>query len=135
MDARAVTDPSAAGTSGVAHAQALLAFADAVVGQDEAALAAARQALLVEMGAEALVDAAAVASNFERMVRIADGTGIPLDAPLEALSGDFRADLGVDRFGSAANTPAPGVVRRALGGVLRPVARLALRLLGARRRL
>jgi hypothetical protein len=134
VDARAVTDPSVAGASGVDHAQALLAFADAVVGDDDEALAAARRTLLGEMGAAALVDAAAVASNFQRMVRIADGTGIPLDAPLDLLSQDLRAELRLQRFGSAANTPVSGPVRRALGGVLRPVARRAVRLMAALRR-
>ena len=134
MDPRAVTDPSAAGASGVDHAEVLLAFADAVVGDDEAALAAARRTLREEMGAAALVDAAAVASNFERMVRIADGTGIPLDAPLDLLSQDLRAELHLQRFGSAANTPVPGPVIRTLGGVLRPVARRAVRLMVALRR-
>ena len=36
--------------------------------------------------------------NFERMVRIADGTGIPLDGPVVAASNDFREELGLDEL-------------------------------------
>jgi hypothetical protein len=96
FDLHAVTAGEVAG-SGVAHAGALVAFAEAIVGDDDEALASARADVLGEIGPEALVDAAAVASNFMRMVRIADSTGISLDAPMEVLSQDLRAELGIDR--------------------------------------
>jgi hypothetical protein len=105
VDVRAVTDPAAAPGSGVAHAETLVAFAEAIVGDDEAALARARSEVLDKLGPEALVDAASVASNFERMVRIADSTGIPLDAGLVPMSQEVRADLDLARFASSANTP------------------------------
>lgn len=98
VDVRAVTEPTGAPSSGLAHGGELLAFADAMVGRDDAALDRARAALLEAAGPENLVDAAAVASNFERMVRIADATGIPLDRPLEQASGELRAELGLDRM-------------------------------------
>jgi hypothetical protein len=50
------------------------------------------------MGAEAVVDAAGVASNFERMVRIADSTGIPLDDRMSRASKEVREALGLERF-------------------------------------
>jgi hypothetical protein len=103
-----------------------------VLGQDDAELGAARSALLAAVGSEAFVDAAGVVANFQRMVRIADGTGIPLDAPLELLTQDLREELGIEHFGSAANTPKVGRIRRSLGRVLRPVALAALRQLGGR---
>ncbi len=65
--------------SGVAHEEILLALAEAMVNGNEETLSAARTRVLEELGPAPLVDAAAVASNFERMVRIADATGIPLD--------------------------------------------------------
>jgi hypothetical protein len=133
VDLRALTDATAAATSGVAHAEALVELAEAMVGEDDAALAKARGRVLEELGPEALVDAVAVASNFERMVRIADSTGIPVDGPVEVMSQDLRAELELERFGSSANTPASGGARRALGSLLRPIARVALRLLGRRR--
>ena len=93
-----MVDADAASHSGVEHGALLLAFSDAVVGDDDTALAAARAALIAVAGTEALVDAAGVASNFQRMVRIADATGIPLDVPLEVASKDLREDLGLGRF-------------------------------------
>jgi len=71
-----------------------------------------------------------VVANFERMVRIADATGIPLDTPLAVLAGGLSTDLGLQRYGSAANTPGLGLVGKALGGLLRPLAHRALRLAG-----
>jgi len=53
--------------------------------------------VLESLGAGATVDAAAVASNFQRMVRIADGTGITLGA-MEQFSAPARAELDLERF-------------------------------------
>jgi hypothetical protein len=135
VDVRAVVDAESAPTSGIPHAETLIRFTDAVVAGDEAALARARRSVLEELGPRELVDAAAVASNFERMVRIADATGIPLDGPLDVMSADLREDLDLSRFGASANTPAPGVGKRALGQLLRPAVHGALRLAGRLRRL
>lgn len=108
MDVHAVTE--AGRESGVPHGAALLAFAEAVVGGDPAAtlagegggagdaLARARRDLIAAMGVEAMVDAAAVASNFERMVRIADGTGIPLGERLESYARGVIDELGLERL-------------------------------------
>jgi len=68
------------------------------------------------------------------MVRIADATGIPLDAPLELLSQDLRDELGLERFGSARNTRAASRLRRGAGRALRPLFHGVLRALGRRRR-
>ena len=64
--------------SGVAGGEALTAFAEAAV-KNTSDLARAREQLKSELGEAALVDGAAVVGNFERMTRIADGTGIPID--------------------------------------------------------
>ncbi len=98
MNLSALTDPEAAATSGVEHGTFLIAFAEAMVGDDDAALAHARQVVIEVLGPAAMVDAAGVASNFERMVRIADATGIQLDARMEALSKEVRDTLGLERF-------------------------------------
>ncbi len=124
-----VIDAKAAATSGIANAAELIALAEAIVSRDEPALVDARQALRRAMGDEALVDAAAVAGNFQRMVRIADGCGIPLDTPLQMISADVREELGLDAFGASAHTPPPGLVARALGPLVRrfgaPLMRMA----------
>ncbi len=47
---------------------------------------------------QALVDAAGVVSNFERMVRIADSTGIPLGEQMEVVTATVRDELALDSF-------------------------------------
>jgi hypothetical protein len=102
------------------------------VGGDAQRLAAARERVRAEAGPAALVDALAVASNFERMVRIADGTGLPLDAPMNLLSGDIQRELRLDRFAAAALTPRLGAFGRLAGRVLRPFAPRLFARLGRR---
>ena len=60
---------------GLEHGDALLRFASACAGDDDAQLAAARDALVGETDEAFMIDAAAVAANFEMMTRLADGTG------------------------------------------------------------
>lgn len=92
-------------SSAVEYSNELMCFATAVAARDEAALADSRKRLLTVSNADVLVDAAAVAGNFQRMVRIADAIGIPMD-------GDFtsKVEVAVDelelrRFRTAENTP------------------------------
>ncbi len=110
-------------------AEWLVPFAEAIVEGTPEAIAAARERLRAALGAAAVVDAAAVAANFERMVRIADGTGIALDAPLAMMSVDLREELGVDWYGSAGETPEVGRVKRAVGRLLRPLMPFLMRVL------
>jgi hypothetical protein len=88
------------GGSGVAHEAELLAFADAAVTGD-GDLAAARHALASRIGEEATTDAAAVIAGFDAITRVADGTGIPLEAPKAEASADWRASLGIDAYWAA----------------------------------
>ena len=96
MDLHAITEAGHA--SGVPHGDALVSFAEAVVSRDRDVIASTRDALSEAMGIEAMVDAAAVAANFERMVRIADGTGIPLGESLESRSRAVVDELQLDRL-------------------------------------
>jgi hypothetical protein len=115
-------------TSGdVDHAAALMKFAEAVASRDEAALNTARNALLEEAGAEVLVDAAAVAGNFQRMVRIADSTGIPLDEISAAMSSGVAKELDLGRFATAQNTPPGGLKRKLMSLIARPMAKRMFR--------
>jgi hypothetical protein len=95
----------AEGDAGVEHGARLLAFTDAAMGTDDALLDRERRALLAVLSPEAFVDACALVAAFNVVDRIADATGIPLDPMLQAASGDVQAELGLARFGSAANTP------------------------------
>ena len=85
------------------QADVLMAYADAAVRRD-ADLAERRAAVESALGAEAVVDAAATVANYQRMVRIADGCGIPLDRFTDEQSAEWRASLGVDEYYSALNT-------------------------------
>ena len=96
MDVQALADPSV--ESGVANGRALLEFASAAVRDDDAGLARTRERLRAEMGDSGVADAAAVAANFERMVRIADAIGIELGDWMEAFTEDVRAHLSLDRL-------------------------------------
>ena len=80
----------------MAHGAELVAFAEAIVTGAQT-LAQSRAAVVETLGPEAMVDAAGVASNFERMVRIADSTGIELGDLLEQASADVRDALGLER--------------------------------------
>ncbi len=89
--------------SGVPDGGLLTAFAEAAVRQTDA-LPGLRERIASVLGAQQLVDAAGVVANFQRMVRIADGCGIPLDDFTKEASEDWREDLGLHEFASAANT-------------------------------
>jgi len=109
--------------SGVPHSVALTTFAEAAVRGSEDELQRARAALEAQAGARAVAEAAAVVGNFERMVRIADGTGIPLDRPVAVFSVDMRQELGLDAFGAAANTPPVNGALRLIGRLVQPLIR------------
>lgn len=96
IELEAVIDGGSDGN--VEHGDLLTGFAEAIVGRDQAQIASARGALITAMGEAATVDAAGVASNFQRNVRIADGTGIPLDEGLEGFSGQTREQLDLNRW-------------------------------------
>lgn len=86
--------------SGVEHGAEILNFVDAVLTKP-GDLAAARNALAAAAGGEFVADVAGVIGNFMRMVRIADGTGIPIDERMVELSADVRDSLGLNEFQSA----------------------------------
>jgi hypothetical protein len=89
------------GDGGVPYGRLLVAFAEAVLGDDDATLAQAREALAAELGPPGLVDAAGVVGLFDAIDRVADATGIPLEPEKAAASADFRAALDLDRFAVA----------------------------------
>ncbi len=78
----------------------LVALVEAAL-TEPAALPAARAAVADALGTEALVDAAGVIGNFQRMVRIADATGIPVDAGTAAVTESLREELKLNEFVSA----------------------------------
>jgi hypothetical protein len=132
-----IAEGAKVGDAGIEHGERLTAFADAAVragiGAESAALDAARDALRDAAGSASVVDAAGVIGNFERMVRIADGTGIPLDGIVEVMSNDFRHDLGLEDFESRRPTRV-GFLGRTFGPLLSGAVRTGLRFAGRRSR-
>jgi hypothetical protein len=126
-DLRALTGGVDSAESRVPNGDVLIGLAEAVVGGDDDAIACARRDLIDRLGPEALVDACGVIGNFERMVRIAESTGIPLDPPMAAITEDLRIQLGIDEFAGARNTPALGGVGRMFGRVGRSLGLVGIR--------
>ncbi len=102
LNIQATVDPDE--DSGVAEGELMIAFAEAAVQRREN-LPAVRDQIANRLGAQAAVDAAGVVANFQRMVRIADGCGIPLDEFTERASDDWRGQLGIHEYASASNSP------------------------------
>lgn len=103
VDLATVLDPEAVADVGVAGGRAMLRFVNAAH-RDGDDLAEARDDLEQEVGLGALQEVAATIAIFNGLVRVADGTGIQLDAGVLADSADFRGAAGLDEFAGAANT-------------------------------
>ena len=104
VDIQGINGDASAAAKGVEFGSELMKFAEAVATGNDPELESARQQLLDAAGASVLVDAAGVAANFQRMVRIADCVGIPIDDMSTEIGQQVRAELGIDHFGSAQNT-------------------------------
>ena len=102
IELRAISDPRL--KSGIPHGEELLAFSDAVTGNDADELTRARAGLLQVCGPGALVQAAAIAANFSMNDRAANAIGIVLEGMFLRGSEEYRSALGIDRYPSARNT-------------------------------
>lgn len=89
------------GDAGLEHGGELVAFAEAVAGYDGEALHSARQRLIEVAGEAFMVDAAAVAANFEMMTRVADGTGARFPDDPAGHRAALDAELGIGHLRSA----------------------------------
>jgi hypothetical protein len=107
--------------SGVPHAGLLVELAEALVAHDEECLAGLRPRLIEALGPDGFLEAATVAATFQRMVRIADGTGIPQDATLMTLAGDVADKLSLHDFPSSRNTPRRSWLQASVGRFLKPL--------------
>lgn len=129
---RLAVEGSNGSDGGVAHGALLSNFATAAVTGDNTALERMRREILDKLGPEEFVDAAALVAHYEKMDRIADATGLPLDAPMQVLGGELRDSLGIGKFTSAQNTKAAGPVLSALQRTLRAIMLPVLKHLSAR---
>ena len=89
------------GTGGVPFGAELLAFTDAIADYDDEELTEARDRLRFVAGEPFIVDAAAVAANFEMMTRVADGTGARFDDATRTKRSALTETLGIDGWASA----------------------------------
>jgi len=81
---------------GLPNGAILSRFAEGVCERDLAKAAAARAAIVAQMGEAAMVDAAAVIAAFNAYPRAADATGIPLEDAKEEMTVGLREDLGLE---------------------------------------
>ena len=88
------------GDAGLPHGAELVAFAEAIAQWDDGALGAARERLVECAGEAFMIDAAAVAANFEMMTRVADGTGARHSPERAASMAPMLDRLGIDRLTS-----------------------------------
>ena len=88
------------GDAGLPHGAELVAFAEAIAGWDDDQLDRARARLAAVAGEAFMVDAAAVAANFEMMTRVADGTGARFPAETSMFRADLDQQLGISGFTS-----------------------------------
>ncbi len=83
---------------GVTHGAVLVEFGEAMLRGDARRRARARQAVHNALGAEGLVDAAAIVASFNSVVIIADSTGIPLEDFKAEATVDLRSELGLEKL-------------------------------------
>jgi hypothetical protein len=89
------------GDAGLPHGAELVAFAEAIARFDDGALADERARLVAVAGEAFMIDAAAVAANFEMMTRVADGTGARHATATAAQRNAIGDRLGIAGFTSA----------------------------------
>lgn len=104
INIQGINGDSNAAALGVEYGAELMAFGEAVAGSSADELGAARDSLQACAGDTVLVEAAGVAANFQRMVRIADSMGIPVDNMETELGIQVREELGIHRYRSGENS-------------------------------
>ena len=104
VDLQGINGKQGAASVGIEYGKNLMLLAEAIASRNNELLVQVRDKLLNEAGAKVLVDAVGVAANFQRMVRIADSMGIPVDDMETDLGMAVRSELNLSRFASAANT-------------------------------
>ncbi len=91
----------------VENGELLVRYAESAV-RGDSDLDKVREELASRVGQLGLIEAAATVSAFEGLNRIADATGIQLDAGLADESADFRSTLGLDAYSGASSTDSQG---------------------------
>ena len=80
------------------HGTVLVEFVDAVLGREEVLLTGLRNDVRSAVGDAGFVDVCATIASFNAVVKLADGTGIPLEDWKESRTRDVRDALSIDAF-------------------------------------
>ncbi len=86
---------------GVPDESILLRIAEAVCAGEERELTRVREEGLNILGPQALVDAIAVASGFNGITKVANGTGLPLDETTENMTVELRRRTNINDYTDA----------------------------------
>lgn len=78
------------------HGTLLTRFVEAVLGDDAIELDVARGEMRRTLGDAAFVDACATLASFDAVVKLADGTGIPIEDWKAERTADLREALGIN---------------------------------------
>jgi hypothetical protein len=86
------------GADSVPNGRVLLDLVEAVHEGQPAAMTAARRGVREALGDGAFVDACATIASFSAVVKIADGSGIPLEDYKEEATRRMREELAINDF-------------------------------------
>lgn len=75
-----------------------MALVDGALGEDMIVLEKARAAVRRDLGDAAFVDACAAIASFNAVVKLADGTGIPIEDWKAERTRDIRRALAIDAY-------------------------------------
>ncbi len=89
---------------GIAHGDTLRALTEATIRNEWLELGDIRATAERSMGAQAVTDVFVVAAAFNGITRVADSTGIPLDANTEQVTQGLRETTGIANFAYAEKT-------------------------------
>ncbi len=104
IDLQGINGDADSAAVGVRFGGELMQFAEMIARADIDGITLARQKLTEAAGQKVVVDAAGVAANFQRMVRIADAMGIPVDNLENEVGKAVRDELAMDKYASAKNS-------------------------------
>ena len=104
VDIQGINGHTGAAGIGIKFGGDLMLFAEAIASRNTQLLKISRENLITAAGPKVVVEAAAVAANFQRMVRIADSIGIPIDETSFKAGNSVREDLNLSKFASAKHT-------------------------------
>ncbi len=104
VDLTGIIEGADAVDDAIPHGKVLTRFVEALLGGVEDEIRTARDHLIDAVGGDAFVDTCGVIGHFERMTRLADATGIPLDEATLAGTVQIREDLGLNDYAMAGQT-------------------------------